>query len=638
MMVGVALVVLTISLNSCGKIELKLPPTVETEEKEEPVIPEDEGDEEDDELVTNSQDIQVENGVVIVFDASGVTVDNALEGKGVVVDNDGGHVTVTNSSDQVMNLVLSGLCSNGSVKCYGEAPFALLFNGVGLTNPAGAAINIQNKKGATVTLVEKTNNRLIDGKSYTAVEGEDMKATLFSEGDLTFSGSGTLEVRGLYKHGICSDGALLLNGGTIRIKEAVSDGLHANDEIVIAGSDLEIRCESDGIESESKEKPIEIRSGNLKIITTGEKGHAVKSKQNITIDSNDKIEITLYGAASKGLKPTGDLLISKGDITLNVAGDAIWETEEADISSAAGIKCDGNFRMDGGDLTIVATGAGGKGINVDGTIDIYDGTIAVSTTGNPYVYDRNNDTAAKAIKSDGELTIHGGMITILTTKSEAEGLESKSTLTINDGDVVIEAYDDCINATNHIQINGGRVFCNSQTNDAIDSNGTLSIAGGLVIACGADSPEGGIDCDNNRFTITGGTLIGLGGDTSSPTGSVCKQRSLIYRATTSNVKDFYIKSAAGDVALMFALPRSYNREVTLLFNSPLLKANTGYTIHSGGTISNGTSFYGYYSAGTYSGGSQLTSFTAGSAEGAVTTVGTSNGPGGNPGGFGPGGW
>lgn len=330
-------------------------------------------------------------------------------------------------------------------------------NGVEITNPNGAAINIQNKKKCTVTLVDKTNNRLIDGSTYIHTDGEDMKATFFSEGNIEINGNGTLEIRGKNKHGFCSDGAVTITEGTINIKEAQSDGIHTNDGITISGGNLTVRSIGDGIESESKKAPISITGGEINIITTGEKGHAIKTKQNIEIQSTDKIEITTYGAASKGIKPTGDITILQGDITVNTAGDAIWETDEQDISSAAGIKCDGNFRMEDGVLTVLSTGKGGKGINADGTLIINGGTVSVTTTGDQYVYDRNNDTAAKAIKSDGDLTINGGNIKIRTSKTEAEGLESKSTLTITGGEIDIEAHDDAINAATHIQIEGGNI-------------------------------------------------------------------------------------------------------------------------------------------------------------------------------------
>lgn len=606
------------------------PETEQTETEDDPEIPEDTGDTEDDDLIPNSQTVSYENAVLIAFSTSGASITNPFEGNGVTIENDNGHIAITSTlTDTELNYVLSGIITDGSVKIYGEKKFGLILNGVEITNSTGAAINIQNKKKGSITLVDNTNNRLIDGETYTYTDGEDMKATFFSEGNVVIDGEGSLEIRGKNKHALATDGALTMTAGTINIKEAASDGIHTNDEITISGGTLSVRSTGDGIQSESTENPISITGGDISIVTTGEKGHAIKTEQNVEIETTGTIEITTYGAASKGIKPTSDAIIRKGDITINTAGNAIWDTDDLDISSAAGVKSDGNFLMEDGTLTILSTGKGGKGINADGTLIINGGTVTVTTTGDQYVYNSSNDTAAKAIKSDGNLTINGGTVKIRTSKTEAEGLESKATLTINDGEVDIEAYDDAINATTHIQINGGNIYCNSTSNDAIDSNGTLTVTGGVVIAAGATQPEAGFDCDNSRFTITGGTLIGIGGDTSTPTASSSTQRSLIFNSSTSNIQYVRIESTSGgNEVLTFKLPKTYSSQMTMLFSSANLAASTGYTIYTGGSISGGTNFHGYYTGATYTKGSSVGTFTTGSAAGAVTTVGTSQGGGG----------
>lgn len=630
LIVYLSLVVLIMYACSTDDIDELDPDETEQTETEDPEVPEDTGDTKDDDLNPNSQTVSYENAVLIAFSTSGATVTNPFEDNGVTVENNNGHVTITSTlTETELNYVLSGIIADGSVKIYGEKKFGLILNGVGITNSTGAAINIQNKKKCTVTLVDKTNNRLIDGSTYTYTDGEDMKATFFSEGNVVVEGNGSLEIRGKNKHALASDGALTMTAGTINIKEAASDGIHTNDEITISGGTLSVRSVGDGIQSESTDNPISITGGAITIVTTGEKGHAIKTEQNVEIESTGTIDITTYGAASKGIKPTGDATIRKGSITINTAGNAIWDTSELDISSAAGVKCDGNFLMEDGTLTILSTGKGGKGINADGTLIINGGTVTVTTTGDQYVYNSSNDTAAKAIKSDGNLTINGGTVKIRTSKTEAEGLESKATLIINDGEVDIEAYDDAINATTHIQINGGNIYCNSTTNDAIDSNGTLTVTGGVIIAAGATQPESGFDCDNSRFTITGGTLIGIGGDTSTPTANYCTQRSLIFNSSTSNIQYVRIETTSGGKeVLTFKLPKTYSSRMTMLFSSANLAASTGYTIYTGGSISGGTNFHGYYTGATYTKGSSAGTFTTGSAAGAVTTVGTSQGGGG----------
>jgi len=594
------------------------------EDIENPEVPDDPGDTDDDELDNNSQDYTYENEVSIAFYDGGATIDNQFEGAGVTIVNTNGHVVITSTiTDKELNYVLSGTISDGSVKIYGEKKFGLILNGVGITNSVGAAINIQCGKKVMLTLVDGTNNRLVDSSSYTQVDGEDMKAAFFSEGNMEVSGTGSLEIRGKYKHAWCVDGSLSIASGDINIKEAVSDGIHTNDEIAISGGTLTIRSAGDAIDCESETEPITITGGDISIITTGEKGHAIKAGSDIMINTGGAIDITIYGDASKGIKPTGDLTVTRGNITINTTGSAIWESSENDISSAAGIKCDGNMVVEDGTITILSTGKGGKGINVDGSLVINSGDITVTTTGDQYTYDRNNDTAAKAIKSDGNLTINGGNIKIRTSKTEAEGLESKAKLYINGGDIDIVAYDDCINATSHIEFTGGNVYCYSYTNDGVDSNGTLTISGGVIVSIGSSSPEEGFDCDNNRFSITGGTLIGAGGATSNPTANACTQNALVY-ATNSSFSLVHIVSSDGKEVLTFALPITY-KQTTLLFSSPSLESKTSYTIYTGGSVSGGSDFHGLYTGATYTKGTSASTFTTSSV---VTTIGTSNGPGG----------
>ena len=225
-------------------------------------------------------------------------------------------------------------------------------------------------------------------------------------------------------------------------------------------------------------------------------------------------------------------------------------------------------------------------------MEINNGTINITTSG----------VSAKAIKSMGSLVINDGSITVKTTQREAEGIESKDVLTINGGNIHVEAYDDCLNATNAIEINGGDIYCYSTANDGIDSNGTLTITGGNVVAIGTSSPEEGIDCDNNTFKITGGTILGIGGATSYPTSNVCTQRSVIYGGSGTQNALFEIKTSEGKEILSYSLPRTL-QQMTLLFSSPALETGS-YSI--------------------YSNNSQLTTFSVSSM---VTTVGSTGGMG-----------
>ena len=496
--------------------------------------------------------------------------------------------------------MLSGSASNGSFKVYSDKKFKLTLAGISLTNDSGAAINIQSGKRVFVEVKTETENYLADASSYSTVTGEDEKGCFFSEGQLIFSGTGALTVTGNYKHGICSDDYVRLRSGSnITVASAVKDGIHTNDKIIIGGGILKVKASGDGLDCEKGF--INIRGGLIKADISGD--------------------------ASKAVKAETDITLSGGQLILLTSGSGVYE--DNDLSSAAGIKCDGNLVMNGTTLLVKSTGAAGKGINCDGTLSIDNSTVKIITTGKQYVYNRL-DSSAKGIKADGNLTINSGTIWVKTPGGEgSEGIESKSTLTVNGGDVSVYSYDDCMNASKSIVINGGNIYCYSSGNDGVDSNGTLTITGGTIVSIGTTSPEEGFDCDQNTFKITGGTILGIGGGTSTPTSSVCTQRTVIYGGSGS--KGTLLSIQGSDQVMSYTIPRAYS-QMTLLFSSSKLASGTTYTIYTGGSVTGGTEFYGLTVGGTYTTGSQVATFTPSSM---VTSVGnvSSGGPGGGGGGW-----
>ncbi|WP_080903226.1 carbohydrate-binding domain-containing protein [Parabacteroides sp. Marseille-P3160] len=607
---------------------------------------------------TNSIDSTFTDAITIAFSANGVTIGNPYSATGVTIEETNGKVVVNSTfTDTEINYVLSGVTADGSLKIYSKQKFGLIFNGVSIINKNGPAINIQSDKKASVTLLKGTRNRLVDGSTYEEKTNEDQKGAFFSEGAFIFDGTGSLTVIGRYKHAICSDDYVEIKNGNITVEIASKDGIHVNDYFQMEGGALSIASLSDGIECEegtilinggtlavnstddgivssyegndnSIDPSININGGTITISTAGEKGMGIKTNGNVVITKCDLLTIQVAGNGSKGIKTGNNVNISGGTTEMRVTGDAFFDKEDNEITSPAGVKCDGNFTLTGGTLTINSSGTGGKGINVDGTIKVDAGSIYVTTTGGQFRYG-TDDTAAKAIKAEGEITIQGGKIIVKTSATEAEGIESKSTLTINGGEIEVEAYDDCLNASKHIAINGGSVYCYSQTNDGIDSNGTLTITGGVIISSGSTSPEEGLDNDNNTFKITGGTILGIGGSTSTPSSSVSTQRSVIYGGSGSADQIIRIQSESGTDILTYKIPRNYS-QMTLLFSSNALQSGTTYTIYQGGSITGGTNFHGLYSNATYTGGTAAATFTPSSMVTSVGRTSTGIGGGGGP--------
>lgn len=576
-----------------GKTEIVIPDIVLSDSYTDgnETIPED-----DDDFVENSS---FSKTVTINYDGISATVSDLVDGVTAVVN---GADVIINSTIKAVEYTLSGTTTNGSFKIYSSNKFKLTLNGANITSTTGAAINIQSSKRVFIIIADGTTNSLSDASSYTAtVTGEDMKACLFSEAQIIFSGTGKLSIKGNYKHAVCCDDYIRMRKNTnITITGAASDGIHINDSFVQDGGTLIITSSGDGIDVENE--TIDINGGQLSITTNG--------------------------TAKKGLKSGAHINLNGGTIIINTSGSGEYDSTEQDISSCSAIKCDSNFVLKNATVALSSTGSAGKGINVDGTATFESGVLIIKTSGKQFVY-QNLDSSAKGIKAEGDLTINGGEIKVFCSGGEgSEGIESKSNLTINGGTIEVECYDDCINAANSIAVNGGKIYCYSSNNDGMDSNGTISFTGGLTICSGTNIPEEGIDCDQNNFSIKGGILISVGGASSTPTANSCTQRSVLYGASAYEKTLISIVNSSSKAVMTYDIPRNYTQQMTMLFSSSDIIANQSYTIVAGGAISGGSSFHGFTTGHSLTGAKDVSSFTSNNVVTSLNTTGGGQQPGG----------
>jgi len=541
-------------------------------------IPSDESDETYDDYVEHST---LSRQVTVTFNDNSATVEGNTDGVDVTVD--GANVTVVNGNKE-MEFILTGSTSTGSFKCYSDYKFKITLNGVSIINPSGPAINNQSHKRTFVELASGTTNNLTDGSTYSNIpEDEDCKACFFSEGQLIFSGSGTLNVTGNYKNGVCSDDYVRLRpGNIINVSTSASNGIKTNDGVFINGGVL---------------------------------------------------NVSVSGTAAKGISSDGLVQIDGGRTTIITTGNGEYDSDEQDTNACAGIKADSIFTMNEGELYIKSTGSGGKGVNSDQTVTFNGGTVKILTTGARYTYGSLH-SSAKGIKGDGNVTINGGSIKVRASGGEgSEGIESKQNVTITGGTVEVSSYDDAINVSNRtyaLNISGGSVYAYASANDALDSNGSITISGGTVIAAGASQPEGGIDCDNSAVVINGGVVIGFGGENSSMSTS-SKQPILVSGNQISAGTIMAVDCGSNNV-LTYKVPRTFNQ---MIISSPKLTTGSSFTITSGASVSGGTTFHGLTTGGTVSGGSSVASGTLSSTV-TYSNSSSTGGMGGNmPGG---GGW
>jgi hypothetical protein len=313
---------------------------------------------------------------------------------------------------------------------------------------------------------------------------------------------------------------------------------------------------------------------------------------------------------AKGTIFSNDSLEIKGDGTLHITGnynhaiacDDGIRIENGNIiiekALSDGIHANNTVTVDGGNITISSSS---DGIESEEDIVVNDGIITVSAGGD-------------GIIAETSLTVNGGTIDIVKA---SEGIESKGNIVINDGYITVAAKDDGLNAGKNITINGGDIYSVSTAGDALDSSGTLNINGGIIVASGANAPEGGADCDNSTFTIKGGILVAIGGSNSTPTASTSTQPSVLLGSATAN--SIVRIEQNGTEVLTFKTSKAY---ANMLFTSPNLALGKTYTVYTGGSVSGGTNFYGLYTGAGYSGGTQSRTFTTTSV---VTNAGGTTG-------------
>lgn len=510
----------------------------------------------------------------------------AYDGTNAVVSGDVDAVEVDygeNQSDVVIvsevkgvHYVLRGTTPNGSFKIYSQKKFELELNGVSITNPTGAAINNQGKR-AFVVLTDGTDNYLTDGTTYSdAVEDEDMKGVFFSEGKLAFSGKGSLTVTSKGKHGIVSDDYLLFRPGV-----------------------------------------------NISVSSTS--GHCIKSNDGIIVRGG-VINCQTSATAAKALTTDGLFRLQGGRVTAITSGNAQYDSDDQDVSGAAGLKADSIVVIESGELLCKSTGKGGKGISTDKTFTMTGGTVKVVTTGTTYTYSSKLDSKAKGIKADEDILIEGGLVMVKTNgDSGSEGIETKGYYTQNGGQVGAMSYDDGVNSKYDMTINGGSLFGYGLKADGVDANGDLIVNGGTLVGCGASAPEEGIDAaENHNFTINGGIVIGIGGGGEAMNGS--QQKASISGVSVSG-GNYMLVGEGTEWIVACQMPCSYSN-ATLQVSIPAFVSSKTYTLYtSTPEYLSGTDVFGLITSPNVSNYKKYGTFTTSSS----TTGGMSgNMGGGNP--------
>lgn len=553
----------------------------------------------------------------------------AVEGNGATVKNN--KVIISSAG----TYSISGKTTDGQiiVETSKNEQVNLLLDGADITCTDSAPIYVKSSDKTIIALADGTENNITDTSNYVLEDetSDEPNAAIFSKDDLTIIGTGSLKVSANYNNGITSKDDLMIKEGTITV-DAISDGLRGKDSITISGGNITINAQEDGMKStnieEAEKGYILVEGGSLNITALQD---GIQADNNVIINDGEINISTGGGSANSSTTQDGNWgNWGKGP---DENTQTTTTTTESDTVSAKGIKATNDITINGGTINIDSSD---DSIHSNATLTINNGSISASS-------------GDDGIHADSSLEINNGTVNVAKSY---EGIEAQ-TIIVNDGNVSVVSSDDGFNAaggndgsaingrpgqngfastsSGSISINGGDIVVDA-SGDGIDSNGTITMTDGTVIVNGpTNNGNGALDYDGT-FDISGGLLIAAGssGMTQSISQSSTQNAvSIIVESQEANTL-INVKSDTGENVITFSPSKAYQ---SVVVSSPLLKDNTSYIVSTGGE-STGTNTNGLYTDGEYSGGSEVANFTVSGVLNSATQEGVNVGGMSTPGGMG----
>ena len=418
------------------------------------------------------------------------------------VDIDGSKITIKKEGIYV----LSGSLSDGQiiVDVDDKEKVQLVLNGVDISCSNSACIYVKNADKTFITLAEGTENKLSDtGSAYETDGDEKVDGVVYSKDDMTFNGEGSLEISAGYNHGIVGNDDVKFTAGTYQIT-ATGNGVKANDSLRILDGSFNIESKDDALHTSNGDEDgrgyVYIAGGSFNLTPEDDGIHAEK-----------------------------DLIINDGTIKVAKSYEGL---EGATIT------------INGGDIDILATD---DGMNATGT--------------NPF----ENNTASEGDTFPGESP--SGMDDV---EWDFDGKFGRGF----GGGGMMDVVEDAV-----LTINGGDIYVNA-AGDGVDSNGYLYIYGGTLIVDGpTNDGNGPLDTGYEGY-VNGGTVIVAGSSGMAENfSSESSQYSILYNfsETLSEGTEVQLLDSSGNVIVTHTFAKSGN---SIVFSSADIKNGT-YTIKAG---------------------------------------------------------
>ncbi len=399
------------------------------------------------------------------------------------LDAQTGDLTLTEAGDYV----LSGTLTDGSViiNASEDAKLHLILNGAHIASQSAAALYVISADKVFVTLADGSENGVSAAGDSAEDDYANVDAAIFARCDISFNGSGSLSVSSAKGHGIVSKDDLVFTGGSYMI-QAANHGISGKDSIRIADGSFVVTAGKNCLDSDNDEDSdkgfIYIAGGSFDLSSGNDACHCFGDFDFLA----GSMEIS---AADDGIHSGAALSVSGGSITISLCYEGL-EGVTVDIS--------------GGTIDITSSDDGINAANgsSDSAHDTNEGTPADFAGGAPDMSgdppekpDGSGDTSgasgsmpdAPADMPKAPTNMPGGTGGGFVSGDDPFAADSSCLVTISGGMVRINAQGDGIDSNGDLVISGGEVYVSGPRNGgdgALDYNGSGTISGGIVVACG----------------------------------------------------------------------------------------------------------------------------------------------------------
>ncbi len=440
----------------------------------------------------------------ITYADSSVTLKNA-NGAAVAAAN-AVNVTVANNTNvtitQPGEYDVDGSCSQGqlNINCdktaYAAGQVTCNLLGLNLTNTTDSPIYVTAIDDEFVLTVKNGyTNTISDGTSYTNADGG--VGAIYACDDMKIKGQGTLIVKGNCEDGIVCKNDLKIWNGDLQVT-AVDDGIRGKDSVRIGDPD-------------------DTDYTSLKVNVTTASGDGIKS----TDESDATCGFVRVTGGTVNVNSYGDAISGVYNVEINGGSLHLTTTGSKDSGSAKGLKAGctddstgtaytGNVTVNGG---YIYAKTNDDCINANGDVNILGGQLELQTIGNSSGYQALHADTSVYLGTDGgaysdfQLVIYNAYEGI-----EAYNIYQKS------GSTVVTSVDDAYNVAGGADNSGSSGMWPGQGGGS-SSAGVLEISGGFSIISVQDGDHDGYD-SNGSLTISGGICITNGNEAFDSDGGV----------------------------------------------------------------------------------------------------------------------